>query len=178
MKEKIKCYKYEIISAVLIVIAFIVLKCFNHHRFIYTLINENNCEYMITLSSIIVGIYITLITILATATIPIATELIKNNTNNKLSTTIKMGLYTNLILIICLVFVIQYLIGKCLIFMLFLYSILLFMRLIHLMVIMYKCNILDNYEQTNKMRKNQDDLITACKHIDNLLTKNDNNKEA
>lgn len=135
------------------------------------IVNENNCENMVTLTTIFIGIYITLITIIATANIPIATELFRNSAYIKLSNTIKIGLYSNLLLIICLVFFSDFFLVKYIIVSLFFYSAILFIRFINLMIIMYRCNVKDNYEQTNNQRKNQQDLITACKHIDDLLRK-------
>lgn len=172
---KIKRYIFEIASAVLTALVIIMLwwllKRLDLQNIVYNIINQDNCGNIITLSTIFIGIYITLITIIATANMPITKYLYEKNMYVKLSMTIRIGLYTNLILIICLIFFTEFKIMKCLIIFLLIYSIILFLRLISIMVLIYHCNVMDNYKETNKQKKNQDDLITACKHIDNLLTR-------
>lgn len=169
MVDKLKCYKFELALAILMTLVTLLNIFFRLD--IIKIVNENNCENMVTLTTIFIGIYITLITIIATANIPIATELYRNSAYIKLSNTIKIGLYSNLLLIICLVFFSDFFIVKYIIVSMFFYSAILFMRFINLMIIMYRCNVKDNYEQTNNQRKTQQDLITACKHIDDLLTR-------
>lgn len=172
---KIKRYIFEIVSALLItftvIFSYVLLIILDLQNIVCKIINQDNCENIITLSTIFIGIYITLITIIATANMPITKHLYEKNMYTKLSMTIKIGLHTNLILIICLIFFSDFKIMKCLIIILLIYSIILFLRLISIMVLIYHCNVMDNYRETNKQKKNQDDLITACKHIDDLLTR-------
>lgn len=173
---KIKRYIFEIVSAVLIAAVTIVLwflsKGLDLQNIVCNIINQNNCGNIITLSTIFIGIYITLTTIIATANMPITKDLYDKDMYVKLSMTMRIGLYTNLILIICLIFFAEFMIMKYVIISLLVYSTILFLRLIRIMVLVYHCNVMDNYKETNKQKKNQNDLITACKHIDDLLTRN------
>lgn len=165
--SNIKRYRLEVSLAICALFAFaIIIKWFNDmYSIIFTYKN------IILINSIILCTYIALKIVFVVIKAPIIDTFFKNNAHFKLSAVTTLGLVNSFIIALF------YTSSSNLILFLFIYEIFLFIRTIVLLSYLFKLNVTLSYKKSSKRKKYEDDIMTATKHIDILLTQYRHEKE-
>ncbi len=168
IKEKIKTtyskiyYKLEI----LVFLVFIILFFFKKHELIH--VNNLENDRLVSLFSIVSGIYVTALTLMGTTIISVTKSLLLNNLDKKIMRTIVIGILETLTCIVLLIFK-NTIIDNCILTMTIVLTGASFVRFIIVLIMMFKANMKAMKDEIDEKEKEMNEILCHLYSIDQNL---------